>query len=105
MSESSVQTKILSKLRSIKNSEWTKATVTNKAGTQDIIGQIEGRYIAIEIKTDEFFKGPSALQAYRISRTLAKGGVSFWTNDWHDTLCQLRKFSIQYGFNIIFSDK
>ena len=81
MSESEIQTKILNKLRQIPHSEWEKATLTNRAGSQDIKGHIRGYYIAIEIKKDKNNE-PSPLQAYRIAKTNEKGGFSFWSFSW-----------------------
>lgn len=104
MFESSIQDRILNKLRTIKNSEWEKPTITNRAGSQDIKGHINGRYIAIEVKSDESTKGPTRLQKYRIARTLAKGGVSFWTDNWDHTSCELCKYAKLYGFEILFTN-
>ena len=103
MSESNVGTRVLSKLRTIKDSEWIKSTVTNRAGTQDILGHIQGHFIAIELKTDEHFAEPSKLQAYRISRTIEKGGVSFWSSSWNDTLCKLLHFAELKGYRVVFN--
>lgn len=104
LSESDIQTAILGNLRRIKNSEWIKPTTTNRAGTQDILGHIEGRFIAIEVKSNEYPAGPSRLQAYRIGRTLAKGGASFWTNSWKHTLSELSKYAELCGFSILFTN-
>jgi len=80
MSESELQSYILNKLRTIENSEWEKATVTNKAGSPDIKGHIEGYYIEIEVK---YGKGKlSKLQEYRINETKRKKVIAFWANSW-----------------------
>ena len=74
--ESSVQTSILSKLRQIPNSDWIKPTQTNMAGTPDVLGHINGRFVAIEIKRDEQSK-PTALQRYHIERLKEHGAIAF----------------------------
>jgi len=102
--ESNIQSYILQNLKRIENSEWEKATITNKSGSPDIKGHIEGHYITIEVKRDELC-GPSKLQAYRISETLKKGGISFWTASWGTTLYRLREYSITRGFRLQFRSK
>jgi len=108
VSEASIQNYILKKLKEIPDSEWIKPTTTNKAGTQDIIGHIRGYYIAIEVKrNDKEVKNvavPSVLQRYRIKETNRKGGFSFWTNNWKDTLVRLQCFAESRGFCLCHED-
>ena len=102
--ESGTQEYILQMLNKIENSEWEKATVTNKAGSPDIKGHIEGKYIAIEVKRDEF-TGPNELQKYRINKTIEKGGIAFWTFSWKDTINKLREYSKTAKFSVRFRHK
>ena len=102
MSESARQSSILSNLRRIVDSEWEKATVTNKSGSPDIKGHIQGHYISIEVKDD--YNEPSAIQAYRIAETKKKGGTAFWSTSWNDTINKLREDSKEKGYTISFID-
>jgi penicillin-binding protein-related factor A (putative recombinase) len=49
-------------------------------GTSDIIGEIDGRFFAIEVKYG--YNKPSENQIKFIERIKDNGGVSFWTNDF-----------------------
>lgn len=100
MGESSTQNYILKKLNTIENSEWEKATITNKAGSPDIKGHIEGFYIAIEVKYGR--NKLSELQEYRISETKKKRGVAFGAYSWADVLRELCEASRTKGFAISF---
>jgi len=99
MSESSLQTHVLHKLNEIPFSEWEKATVTNRAGSQDIKGHIRGYYIAIEMKRGKN-EIPTKLQMYRIAQTNKKGGLSFWAYNWEDIKNRLLDFAASKAFGL-----
>jgi hypothetical protein len=104
MSETSVGTGILTKLRTIPFSEWEKATVTNRAGSQDVKGHIRGWYIAIELKKDNN-DGPKPLQKYRITQTNKKGAFSFWASNWKHIERELYTFAGTKGFQLYGRDR
>ena len=73
MKESSIQKKIIDYLHSI--GAWTVKTIQcNKAGVPDILCCLEGRFIALEVKTD--IGKPSALQLRTIKQINNAGGIS-----------------------------
>lgn len=76
--EGKVQDGLMEYLNSIVDSFWVKPTTTNKRGTSDIIGDIQGHAVWIEVKKGKREK-PNELQAYRIERALARGSISFYT--------------------------
>ena len=90
--ESNVQRSIMSNLKKIPNSEWQKATTTNRAGAQDIIGHIQGYYIAFEVKRSNK-EEPSDIQKYRIRKTNSNGGFSRWVSSWRQTKDYLLEFA------------
>ena len=49
-------------------------------GTPDILGEIDGRFFAIEVKAG--YNKPSQDQVKFLDRIQKNGGVSFWTNDF-----------------------
>jgi hypothetical protein len=89
MSEASIQSYVLKKLRMIPNSDWIKATTTNKAGTTDVYGHIKGRAIYIEIKRGGS-RGPTLLQEYTIDRLQRQGAIAFWADSWDTISDKLR---------------
>ncbi len=104
MSETSIQTGIMLNLRKIPFSEWEKATVTNRAGSQDVKGHWRGHYIAIELKRDEN-DGPNTLQTYRIIQTNKKGAYSFWASNWNTIKNNLEQFARTKGHSLWSRDK
>jgi len=96
VSEASIQNYIMKKLSEIPFSEWEKATITNRAGSQDIKGHIRGYYIAIEVKTTN--GKLSRIQEYRIVQTNKKGALSFWSTSWNEVSDKLNEFARTKGF-------
>lgn len=88
--EGKIQDSITKKLKTIKDSFWVKSTVTNKAGTQDILGDIKGTAVYIEVKYEG--KKPEKLQDYRINKAVERGAISFYTTGWEDCKTKLSKF-------------
>lgn len=91
-------------LRQIPFSEWEKATITNRAGSQDVKGHWRGYYIAIELKKDDK-DGPNTLQAYRIIQTNKKGAYSFWASDWNTIKYKLHEFARTKGHELSSTDR
>lgn len=58
---------------------WYKISDKFISGIPDIIGCLEGKFIAIELKR----KGnkPTALQEYNINAINVAGGLAFWTDN------------------------
>jgi len=107
MSETSKQTGIMENLRKLPFSEWEKATVTNRAGSQDVKGHWRGHYIAIELKVDDK-DGPNVLQTYRIIQTNKKclgNGISFWASDWQTIKDKLSEFAKTKGHHLFSRNK
>ena len=98
--ESAIQSYILANLKKIPNSEWIKPTTTNSNGTQDILGHIQGYFIAIEVKKNDGIAHPTKLQDYRIRKTNFLGAFSFWTTSWEHTYSRLCEFSQEKGISI-----
>jgi hypothetical protein len=96
MLESQIQNGILAKLRKIPKSYWIKATVTNMAGTPDIMGHLQGYAIFIEIKRSKDCE-PSELQKYRI-KTINEGqAYAFWASSWQEVRDRLLRFCESKG--------
>jgi len=79
--EGKIQDKLRAKLDLIPSSFWFVPTDTNKVGCPDIIGDIKGRAVYIEVKKDAKTK-PRPLQRYRIQRATERGAISFCTYGW-----------------------
>lgn len=86
--EGKVQDRLMKELRKIPDSDWTKPTITNKVGCADILGDIQGIAVYIEVKKDEKTK-PEPIQLYRINKALQRGAVSFSTFEWEDCSVKL----------------
>lgn len=77
MKESAVQKKIIDYLHSI--GAWTVKTIQcNKAGVPDILCCYKGRFVALEVKRDNYAKinETSELQQRTIKQIIAAGGVA-----------------------------
>jgi Holliday junction resolvase len=75
MLESSIQKKISNYLSGLPDCWNVKVMSANKRGTPDILAVINGRFVAIEVKTE---KGKaSAIQQAQIRRIQQAGGVAF----------------------------
>lgn len=74
--EGKVQDDIRKYLDSIKDSFWVKPTVTNKRGCPDIIGDIQGLAVYIEVKKDRATK-PTKIQQYYLDRATQRGAIGF----------------------------
>lgn len=92
MSEKSIQTYILKKLREIPDSWWIKPTTTNLKGCPDIIGCLEGLFISIEVKD---IKGkPSTAQEYQGKLIKTAGGIHILASSWKNVDVIISKMRI-----------
>ena len=78
-SEKNIQTDILKKLRKIPNSWWFKCHDLITAGVPDILGAIEGKFIAIEVKKPG--EVPTVLQKQVIHEMNKAGIYAFWDDN------------------------
>lgn len=87
MLESSIQKQILNYLRS-KERVWpVKVIVSNRNGTPDILACVDGRFVAIEVKTPT--GRLTKLQKYHIDRIIEAGGVAFVATSVDDVIEKL----------------
>ncbi len=95
MSEKQLQNYVLKKLKQVPNSWWFKPTVTNKRGTPDIIGFIEGYFMAIELKVEG--NVPTKIQQYTIDQINKFGGFAFWATSWQEVNSRICNFKRARG--------
>jgi Holliday junction resolvase len=76
MREQDIQRKIIKYLDSLPNSYVIKTISTNKAGVPDIIACIDGKFIAIEVKTPKTKNNISELQKYNLEKITQAGGYA-----------------------------
>jgi len=74
MLESAIQKKILNYLKTIDNCWFIKTISTNRNGTPDIIGVLEGRLFGLEVKRPG--NKPSKIQEYQIEKIQQAGGLA-----------------------------
>ena len=82
MSESQLQTKVIKWLKAMDIYHF-KTIVTNRAGTPDIIGCVNGQFFALELKAPDkdCDKSMSALQKRNIRLIKKSGGLGFCSNN------------------------
>ena len=73
MSEAAIQNKIINYLKSI-GAYTIKTISTNRSGTPDILCCLDGKFIALEVKTEKGIT--SALQEHHIKEIIKNGGVA-----------------------------
>jgi|TARA_R100000458_G_scaffold3798_1_gene3081 hypothetical protein len=71
--------KALEELREIKNSYWMKIQQVAIRGVPDIIGLVNGRFIALELKKSHQEKADK-LQEYVLQEVDKAGGIALVTN-------------------------
>ena len=84
MNETTIQSNILKKLRALPRSIWVKPTITNFAGFPDIVGLYDGKFIAIEVKTETGVI--TKLQQHWIKKINEYGGISFVATSYSDVI-------------------
>lgn len=77
--EGKIQDAIRKYLDNIRDSFFVKPTITNKRGCPDIIGDILGTSVYIEVKKDERGR-PSKLQQYYLDKATERGAIAFCTH-------------------------
>ena len=91
--ETKFREKVRPYLNKLPNSWWESVQQKSIRGTPDIIGCINGQFIAIELKSE---KGkPSPLQNYKLERIRdAKGiAVSIKPSQWDEFYSDLKKIA------------
>jgi len=86
--------RIAPKLHALPNSWWVKVQQVAVRGTPDILGCINGYFIALELKRDE--KAPVAkLQAWTHEKILASRGVMLvvYPENWDETFTYLQRIA------------
>lgn len=74
--ETAFKEKVMVKLREIPSSWWVKIQQVGIRGTPDILGHIEGTFVAIELKKDVYSK-IDELQTYNLNKIRDSKGISF----------------------------
>ena len=86
--EQQIQKKILDYIKDLDRCWAVKTINTNKNGTPDIIGVIEGRFFGLEVKAPG--NKPSPLQLYQIDQIQQSGGIAgvvYSVDDVKELLC------------------
>lgn len=71
--------KVLEELRTLPHSYWIKIQQVTLKGVPDILGVINGRFIALELKKDAKEK-PEKLQEYVLNEVNKAGGIALVTS-------------------------
>jgi len=87
--------KVLEELRAIKNSYWIKIQQVTLKGVPDILGTINGRFIALELKKDDKEK-PEKLQEYVLNEVNKAGGIALVTSP--ENFEETKKYIIKETF-------
>ena len=83
MSEAQLQTKVLAYLKSA--GAWTvKTMASNKNGVPDIIGCLDGKFFAIELKAPNVPAIGSFIQQHQIAKIYDSGGKAIVANNLND---------------------
>lgn len=92
-SETKLKESVLSALHTLPNTWVTKIQQVAIRGTPDIIGCINGYFVAIELKTAKGELDP--LQEYVLKQISEAGGIGFVVtpNNWRSTFDALRRIS------------
>ena len=76
MTEQQIQKQILTYLEKQPNSYFFKTITTNKSGIPDIIGHINGKFIAIEVKKPNALHTVTPIQQHNIDTINTTGGLA-----------------------------
>lgn len=80
--ESRLQQRIVKKLRSTyPGSWWVKTSGNNRVGTPDLLGCVEGLFIALEVKVEGRENTVTKVQAENLTRIRRSGGHSAVVTD------------------------
>lgn len=77
--ETKLKKKVLDQLRTIPNSYWFKTQEKSLRGIPDIVGLIQGHFVALELKSSDKF-APSPLQKQILDYMLKAGGTVYTVN-------------------------
>lgn len=78
--------RIKNKLKSIPNSYWEKTEAGANVGVPDVIGCVNGRYVAMELKKSPTAKR-HAMQIHKINKIKKSGGIGLFVypENWEET--------------------
>ena len=83
MRESDLQKDVIKHLKKIPKCWYQKNMKTNRNGIPDIVGCIDGKMFAIELKAnDKDFRQVSKLQRIELSKINDAGGIGFYANNF-----------------------
>lgn len=74
--ETRFQTKVLKKLKLLPNTFWFKHMAVSIRGLPDIMGCVNGTFVALELKSSSKLK-PSPLQQLTLANIQGASGVSY----------------------------
>lgn len=96
--ETKIVTNARKSLNKIKNSFFFKihGGPMQMAGISDLIGLINGKFIAIEFKTPNNKKGATKLQQWFMKKVNDCGGVAFVARSIDDVYDNFKKYSIDF---------
>ncbi|ROL55831.1 VRR-NUC domain-containing protein [Bacteroidetes/Chlorobi group bacterium Naka2016] len=89
MKEQTLQSQIIRYLSSI-GAYVVKVTMANRSGVPDIICCVDGRFIAIEVKTNSALTSLQKLNLVRIQRAGGIGVVAYRLGDVQDLVRNIR---------------
>ena len=75
MLEQAIQKKIINEIHKLPNSWVVKVISANKNGCPDILACVDGKFVAIEVKTKQ--GAVSKLQHFQINKIKEAGGYAF----------------------------
>jgi len=84
--------KIRPQLDALKNSWWVKTQMRSIRGIPDLLGCVNGYFIALELKTDDKRSELAPLQGYILRKITKAGGIALEVTPetWDDTYQILR---------------
>lgn len=92
--ESLLKRKIMAELGGVRHSWFERIEQSSINGTPDILGCIDGMFIALEAKTDDN-SHPTKLQAFKLRSINDAGGIGLCVrpSNWPEVLNQLHNIS------------
>jgi len=92
--ESALQAYVMKRLKALPNTHFFKVADRFTSGISDIIGCVNGRFVAIELKVG--YNKPTALQKAFLKLIEKAGGVSGVAYTWGDVKDILRKAGYKF---------
>lgn len=93
-SETVFRKKVRAVLEKIPNSWWESIQQKTIRGTPDIIGCVNGRFVAIELKSEKGVLAP--LQEYKLNGIIKANGIAFSVrpSEWDKISKEISKISL-----------